>query len=418
MKKIGLINLGCPKNIVDLEVMLSFLSDFSITLNIKDSDFIIINTCAFVESARQESIETINFVLRNKRKKTKVIVMGCFVSKDLNFLLSKFKGIYAWVGVNDIKNINDAIKKGGIFLSSKPFIYNNKNRTILLNKYSAYVKISEGCNHKCSFCVIPFIKGKLRSRKIKDIVGEIKNLIAAGIKEINLISQDSAFYGMDIYGYFAIDKLIKETIKSIKKYFWFRIMYLYPNLNVIKKIVDLMKKDDRICRYFDLPFQHVNTEILQDMQRGYSRKDIEDIIDFIRSKLPDAVIRSSFIVGYPGETEERFKELLFFIKSGKINKPGFFKYSDEPGTSAYYKKDKLDSKIIDKRYKILINAAKNIHCYNKSDEIKNVLITGIKNKKSYIARTQDNAPDIDDYLLVNSIKNLSIGEFYNIRMDK
>lgn len=418
MKKIGLINLGCPKNIVDLEVILSFLGECSITLNIKEADFIIINTCAFIESARQESIRTIKSILRSKRKKTKVIIAGCFVSKDLKLLTGKFKDIHAWIGVNDLKSIKNGVKKGGTFVASKSFIYNNKNRTVLLNRYSAYVKISEGCNHKCSFCVIPFIKGKYRSREIKDIVVEIKNLIAAGIKEVNLISQDSAFYGMDIYGCFAIDKLIKEIIKSIKKYFWFRIMYLYPNFNVIKKIVDLMKKDNRICKYFDLPFQHINTEILQDMQRGYSRKDIEDIVDFIRCKLPDAVIRSSFIVGYPGETEKQFNELLFFTKSGKINKPGFFKYSDEPGTSAYCKKDKLDRKIIDKRYKILINAAKNIHCYNKSDEMKKVLITGVKNKRLYIARTQENAPDIDDYLLVNSIQNLSIGEFYNIRMDK
>lgn len=417
MKKIGLINLGCPKNTVDLEVMLSFLGEYVITLNIKQADFIIINTCAFIESARQESIRTIKFILKNKKHKTKVIITGCFVSKNLKFLTEKFKDIYAWVGVNDLKNIDNALKKGGIFASSKPFIYNNKNRTVLLNRYSAYVKISDGCNHKCSFCIIPQIKGIYRSRKIKDIVDEIRNLISAGIKEINIISQDSSYYGKDIYGYFVIDTLIKKILHNIKDYFWLRIMYLYPNFHVIKKIVDLMKKDTRICRYFDLPFQHVNSEILQDMQRGYLKKDIKNIVKLIRCKMPDAVIRSSFIAGYPGETKKHFNELLFFIKSGKINKPGFFKYSDEPGTSAYNKKEKLDKKIINKRYEILITAAKKNSCAVKSSK-KKVLITGIKKKNLYIARSQENAPDIDDYLLVASKQNLFIGNFYDIETIK
>ncbi len=418
MKKIGLVNLGCPKNTVDLEVMLSFLGDYSITLNIQDADIILINTCAFINAARNESISTIKSILEKKKKSAKIIITGCFVSKDLKFLIDKFKSVYAWVGVNDINNIKKAINEGGIFISSKPYIYNNKQRYVLLNTYSAYVKISEGCNHKCSFCVIPAIKGKYRSRGMDDIIAEINNLITAGIKEINLISQDSSYYGKDNYGYYAIDKLIKKILKSNKNYFWLRIMYLYPDFYVIKKIVKIMKMDARVCRYFDLPFQHINTDILRDMKRGYSEKEIENIIVYINKELPDAVIRSSFITGYPGETEKQFNELLFFIKSGKINKPGFFKYSDEPGTPAYKKENKLNQKTINKRYKLLINTAKKIPYSCSNGKTKTVLITGIRKKNLYMARTQDNAPDIDDYLLVESTQNLSTGNFYKIRINK
>jgi len=416
MKNIGLINLGCPKNIVDLEVMLSFLDGYSITLKLKEADFIIINTCAFIKSARRETMDVIKTVFQNKNKKAKVIIAGCFVSKDVKLLMNKFKDVYAWIGVNDIQNIRNALINGGIFISSKPFIYNHKQRKVLLNSYSAYVKISEGCNHKCSFCVIPQIKGRYRSREIKDIVNEIKNLTDAGIKEINLISQDSSFYGRDVYGYYALDKLIKEILKSVKKYFWIRIMYLYPDFNLIKKIINLMKKDGRICRYFDIPFQHINTEILRNMQRGYSRDDVENIINFINHELPDAVIRGSFIAGYPGETDVKFNELLFFVKSGKINIPGFFKYSDEPGTPAYNKKNKVKNELINKRYNVLLRAAKKIRHYKKKEGKEKVLITGIKKNNLYTARTQQNAPDIDDYLLISSEKDLIAGNFYDIKI--
>jgi ribosomal protein S12 methylthiotransferase len=416
MKNIGLINLGCPKNIVDLEVMLSFLDGYSITLNVKEADFIIINTCAFIKSARRETMSVIKTVFKNRSKRAKVIIAGCFVSKDVKLLMNKFKDVYAWIGVNDIQNIHNALTNGGIFVSSKPFIYNNKQRKVLLNSYSAYVKISEGCNHKCSFCVIPEIKGRYRSREIKDIVNEIKNLTNAGIKEINLISQDSSFYGKDFYGCHTLDKLIKEVLKSVKEYFWIRIMYLYPDFNLIKRVVDLMKKDRRICRYFDIPFQHVNNEILRDMQRGYSLDDVESIINFIKHELPDAVIRSSFIAGYPGETTGQFKELLFFIKNDKIDLPGFFKYSDEHGTPAYNKKNKVGNELINKRYNVLLRAAKKIRRHNKKDEKEKVLITGIKKKNLYVARTQQNAPDIDDYLLISSEKDLITGNFYDIKI--
>jgi len=418
MKKIGLVNLGCPKNLVDLEVMLSFLKNYLITLNPRQADFLIINTCAFIKSARRESIDTIKTILKQKGKNTKVIVTGCFVSKDFKLLKDKFNDIYAWVGVNNLADIKDAIKKGGIYLSSKPFIYKSKNRTVLLNNCSAYVKISDGCNHKCSFCIIPFIKGKYRSRNIEDIVDEVKNLVAAGVKEINLISQDTSYYGKDIYNYFAIDKLLKKILKNIKKYFWLRLMYLYPNFSIINKIVKIMKNDKRVCRYFDLPFQHINTDILSAMHRGYSRNEIERIINFIKKELPDSVIRSSFITGYPGETKKQFNELLFFIKNGKIDKPGFFKYSDEKGTQSFNCKNKISKDVINKRFKILTLAAKKISNYDSNGVVKKVLITGIKNKNLYTGRTQTNAPDIDDYLLVSSKESLQTGNFYDIKTEK
>ncbi|HNZ30009.1 MAG TPA: 30S ribosomal protein S12 methylthiotransferase RimO, partial [Candidatus Goldiibacteriota bacterium] len=245
--KLGVISLGCPKNTVDTECMLSCLDSALLTTNPSDADVILINTCAFLKSARDESAGAINemLLLKEKNPALKIVVAGCFVSKDLKTLKEKFKGVNAWVGVNNISDIKTAIEKGGEFVNEKPFIYKSSGHTALLNPYSAYVKISEGCNHKCSFCAIPSIKGKYRSRAIQDIASETAAMAGAGIKEINLISQDLVYYGTDIYGEKKLDLLMSSILKKTKKYFWLRLLYLYPDLSLIKRIVKVMKSDER-----------------------------------------------------------------------------------------------------------------------------------------------------------------------------
>jgi len=419
--KLGVISLGCPKNTVDTECMLSCLDNALLTTDPSDADVILINTCAFLKSAREESSGAITEMLSLKKKNPalKVVVAGCFVSKDLKGLKDKFKGVHAWVGVNNIESIKTAVAEGGEFVNEKPFIYKGENHTALLNSYSAYVKISEGCNHKCSFCAIPSIKGKYRSRTIEDIVKETHGMTQSGIKEINLISQDLVYYGADIYGEKKLDRLLEAILKKTEKYFWLRLLYLYPDPEIIKRVVKIMKKDERLCRYIDMPFQHVNDDILKSMRRGYRKKDIIEIIKYLKEQVPGVIIRSAFITGYPGETKARFNELREFINQGLIDRAGFFAYSDEPGTHAYTLKGKNAKKECERRRDILMVDSAEKYAYNKEalqgKKVK-VLIAGMKNNNTYAARTQGNAPDIDRYVLIKASKKLSAGSFCDVKI--
>ena len=412
--KLGVISLGCPKNTVDTEVMLSYLKDFQLTNDPKRADYVLINTCGFLKASRDEAGGAIAEMLSIKR--LKVIVTGCFVTKDIDNLKKKYKNVHAWVGVNDMANIRSAIEKGGTFTTSKPCVYSSREHTVLLNGSSAYVKISDGCDHLCSFCTIPSIKGRYRSRKMEDIVEEIKNLIAYGVKEINLISQDLAYYGRDNYGEKKLPGLLEKIIASTDKYFWIRLLYLYPDVSVIKKVAGVMQKDERICRYLDIPFQHVSDRILLSMRRGHGLDRIMEIIGHVRKKIPGVCLRSSFITGYPGETNADFNSLKNFISAGHIDKAGIFAYSAEPGTRAYTLPGGVKEKTALARQKILALASAEVCYYNNRREKgkkKKVLVIGARAGGTYLARTQENAPDIDGYVLIKSKKNLRSGEFYD-----
>lgn len=413
--KLGVINLGCPKNTVDTEVMMSYLRDYTLTTNPSDADYILINTCGFLKASRLESSKAISDMLKNK--KCKVIVAGCFVTKDLKNLKKKYKAVYAWVGVNDISNIRRALEKGGVYTNSDPCVYKGKEHVTLLNPYSAYVKISDGCNHRCSFCVIPSIKGKYRSRKIEDIAQEVKTLVESGVSEINLISQDLTYYGRDNYGGPKIGRLMRAILKKTKKFFWLRLLYLYPDYGPIKDIVEVMIKDQRVCRYLDIPFQHVSDNILKSMKRCYTRDEVQKVIEYIKLELPAVSLRTSFITGYPGETASDFKKLEEFISSGYIEKSGIFAYSDEPGTCAYALKPKIKPAVIKQRQKILAAAAAEVCYFNNSREagkIKKVIVIGERAKGIYMGRTEENAPDIDNYIIFKSKKIFKPGDFAKV----
>ncbi len=419
--KLGVISLGCPKNTVDTECMLSMLSGFTLTTDPADADVIIINTCAFLKSAREESRSAISDMLgfRKKNPRLKIVVAGCYVSKDLEELQKKYPQIHGWVGVNDIENTGRAVKEGGIFASSKPFIYKGASHTVMLNPYSAYVKISEGCNHRCSFCAIPGIKGRYRSRKTGDIAAEIKRLVEGGVKEINLISQDLVYYGADLYGKKMLPLLLKRILASTDKYFWLRLLYLYPDEEVITKTAGVMASDGRVCAYADIPFQHISDSVLKSMKRGYGRASVERVIQTLRKKVKGIVIRSSFIAGYPGETEADLSELKEFISSGAVDRAGVFEYSDEPGTAAYLMKGKNPAPVIKRRTKALMLASALICEYNNNKLLGTVteaVITGKTGKNKYSGRAKQNAPDIDGYLRLSSAHNLKPGDFVKARI--
>ena len=411
--KLGVISLGCPKNTVDTEVMLSFLKDFQLTSDPKTADYVLINTCGFLKASRDEALGAITDMLSVVGPK--IIVAGCFVTKNLDNLKKKYRNVHAWIGINDMSNIRRAIEKGGIYTSSEPCVYSSREHTVLLNSSSAYVKISDGCNHLCSFCTIPSIKGSYRSRKTGDIVDEVKNLVAAGVKEINLISQDLTYYGMDNYGKKELPALLKKISACSDKYFWIRLLYLYPDPGVINGIMKVMKKDDRICRYLDIPFQHVSDRMLKSMRRGHGIERITAIISSVRENMPGVCLRSSFITGYPGETKGDFNSLKKFIESGFIDKAGIFAYSDEPGTHAHTLPGKISAKTALARQGILALASAEVCHYNNRREKgknKKVLVISRGPRGTYLARTQENAPDIDGYVAVKSKKKLKIGEFY------
>ncbi|MCE5301435.1 MAG: 30S ribosomal protein S12 methylthiotransferase RimO [Spirochaetia bacterium] len=413
--KLGIINLGCPKNTVDTEVMVSYLRDFQLTSDPKQADYIIINTCAFLASARKESSDAIEEML--KKSRARVIVAGCFPSKEGRKLVKKHPGVYAWVGVNDIANIRHAVTKGGVYLDHEPYVYGKKEHVVLINSYSAYVKISEGCNHRCSFCTIPSIKGAYRSRMPGDIASEVASIVDAGVKEVNLISQDLTYYGMDNYGKPVLAFLLKKILKKTKKKFWLRLLYLYPDIGVIRSVVRVMKKDSRICRYIDIPFQHVDDRILRSMRRGYDRERIGEVVELLRKEVPGITIRSSFITGYPGETVREFEELLGFIKAGYVDRPGVFGYSDEPGTCAHKLTGKVAPAEIARRSRIIKLESEKICDYNNSKtvgSVRRVLVTGIKSRGIYYGRTEGSAPDIDSYTIFRSTTVLNPGDMVNV----
>jgi ribosomal protein S12 methylthiotransferase len=417
--RLGVISLGCPKNTVDTEVMLSYLKDFHLTNNPEKADYVIINTCGFLQASRDEADGAIGEML--SLNGPKVIAAGCFVTKDIANLRKKYHGVHAWLGVNDIANIRRAVDIGGVYTSSKPCIYSSGEHTALLNGVSAYVKISEGCGHRCSFCTIPSIKGKYRSRKIQDIVSEINNLVDSGVKEINLISQDLAYYGRDNYKKPVLPELLKKICASTRKYFWIRLLYLYPDAAVIDGVIGEMKKDERICRYLDIPFQHVSDKILSSMRRGHGIDRITGIIRDARRSIDGLCLRSSFITGYPGETAADFLALKKFIAAGYVDKAGIFAYSDEPGTHAFTLEKKVKEKTALERQKILALASAEVCYYNNSREkgkMKKALVIGRRANGIYIARTQENAPDIDGYVVIKSKKSLKTGKFYDCKITK
>ncbi len=416
--RVGVISLGCPKNTVDTECMLAVLGVPELVDDPYSADVIIINTCAFLNEARKESEKAIEAMLDTGKK---VVVAGCYVSKDIKYLKSRYPDVFGWAGVNDIKNIKKAVFNGGSYNSSRPWVYTAGLHTALINPYSAYAKISEGCGHKCSFCLIPAIKGGYRSRKKADIVEEIKNLTGAGVREINLISQDLSYYGRDIYKKHRLPGLVSDILKKVKGDYWLRLMYIYPDIKVIKELVKIMESDSRLCRYLDIPFQHVDDSILAGMKRGYDGKYIDSIINYLRGSAADITIRSTFITGFPGETKKQFHKLEKFILQGNVDKAGIFGYSDEPGTEAFKYAKKIKPGEITRRAERLMLASRQVCYYNdtqKEGSEKRVLVTGPPVKGNYAARAQDAAPDIDGYIYFKSKQKIKPGSFVKLRMKK
>lgn len=346
MTKVLIVSLGCSKNLVDSEIMTGELikNGFEITGDAESADVIVVNTCAFIDEAKSEAIDTILEMntYRDRGQLKKLIVTGCMAERYKDEILRELPEVDAIVGVSRFDEIASVIKdEGDTFLGNENAAYPEQaKREISTPFYTAYLKIAEGCDNNCTYCAIPKIRGKFRSRKIEDIVSEAKKLAEDGVLELNVIAQDTAYYGTDLYGEPRLAQLLEKLCK-IDGIEWIRVLYMYPE-RIDEKLLKVFVENKKLARYFDIPIQHINDEILKKMGRRTCRKEILEKIELIRKVLPDAVLRTSLIAGFPGETERQYEELCEFIKEVKFDRLGVFAYSREEGTPAYRLPNQID----------------------------------------------------------------------------
>ena len=426
--KAGIISLGCAKNLVDSEVMLGIMrkNGITITPNPAEADILIVNTCAFIASAKEESITTIlNLADYKENNCRSLIIAGCLGQRYRQELLDELPEADAIIGTNAWHRIMEAIQetlRGNrvILIGENEKIYDAKTpRLRTTPEYTAYVKISEGCDHHCAFCAIPLIRGKQISRPIEDIRAEVEKLAREGVKEINLIAQDSTNYGRDIYGKPNLTGLLKELVK-VEKIRWIRILYSYPT-NFTDELIDLIASEKKICKYVDIPLQHADNRVLKRMHRPDTRESIEILLKKIREKIPGVSIRSTFIVGYPGETDEEFETLKNFLQEQKLDKVGVFVYSPEEDTPAYEMDLQIEEGIAQERYHELMSLQSLISQeVNESLEGKelDVLIEGRDREVSEVVagRSYREAPEVDGQVYIENDNRSEEGDIIRVKV--
>lgn len=402
--KVGMVSLGCPKNQVDAEVLLGMLVDegYEISPNPEECDVIIINTCGFIEDAKKESIETILEFAQTKEKGKVLVVTGCLAERYREELAEEIPEADVVLGIGSNTKIAQAIKealdgKRVLAFGDKADLPLNGDRVLSTVRYSAYLKIAEGCDNKCSYCAIPLIRGGFRSRKMEDILEEARGLAESGVKELNLVAQDTTKYGQDLYGEYSLDKLLTELCK-IDGFHWIRILYGYPD-RVTDSLLEVMAKEPKIVKYIDLPLQHANEKVLHDMNRNGSSESLLALMQRIREKVPGVALRTTFIAGFPGETEEEFAELCEFVRKVRFERMGCFAYSTEEDTPAGEREDQLDEEVRAHRADIIMEEQMNIafelgkSLIGKKLE---VLVESYDEEQlMYIGRSAMDAPDID-----------------------
>ena len=427
--KIGLVSLGCSKNLVDSELMLGALraAGFVATDELDQAEILIVNSCGFIESAKKESIETLLRLAEYKKSGAcrVLILAGCLGQRYSGDLMNDLPEVDAIVGTGAWDRLTEAIQtalqgmrtvftEGNSILpdSAMPRIRSTPN-------YLAYVKIAEGCNHSCSFCANPQIRGPLISRNIESVRQEVLQLVADGVREINLVAQDTTSYGIDLYGKPKLVELLKELC-SIEGQFWLRILYSYPK-NFSPELIQLIASEAKICKYVDIPLQHVHDELLHAMRRPDRRRDIEKLIANLRAAIPDVAVRTTFIVGLPGETEEHYQELRSFVEEKRLDHVGVFVYSPEEGTAAAGFDNQVDEEVKAERYDDLMAVQAAIsEEINKNAEgmVYQALLEDHDAEDPSLGhgRTGREAPDIDGTVYIENAADIAVGEFVNVRI--
>lgn len=427
MFKVGMVSLGCPKNRVDAEIMLQKLKDdgFEIVPEEAEADAIIVNTCGFIEDAKAEAIENIIETAKYKQEGNlkALIVTGCLAERYRDEIKQELPEVDVVVGLGSnaviAEIVNNALEgkcenrygeKEGLILEGE--------RLLTTPQYTAYVKIAEGCDNCCTYCAIPKIRGRFRSRQMSDILFEIGRLAERGVKEIVLVAQDTTRYGEDIYGTPQLAALLKK-ICEIEPIKWVRMLYTYPDL-ITDELLDTMVKEEKVINYLDIPLQHCNGDVLKRMNRRGNRDSLEALIEKIRAKIPDITLRTTLITGFPGETEEQFEELCEFVNTIKFDRLGCFAYSEEEGTPAALLPDQIDGQLRVDRAEIIMNDQ--LRIANEKNEAKygtlqEVLIEGYDDYiKCYFGRTRADAPEIDGKVFFTVTEPQEIGTFVNVRI--
>ena len=434
--KIGFVHLGCSKNLIDTEATIGICKEHGLEIvnEEKDSDIIIINTCGFIDSAKEEAINTILEMAEYKKQKCKyLIVMGCLVQRYYDDLQKALPEVDLFIKLDEYdciwEKIEDLIKRGIVEKSKTksikkiseippmPMLTQDEflNRAISTGKNYAYLKIGEGCSNRCTYCAIPYIRGPFVSRKMEDILQEAKALVKKGIKELIVIAQDTTKYGIDIYGESKLTELLQELSK-IKELKWIRFLYSYPE-GISDELIEFVANNDKIAKYFDIPVQHIANNMLKKMNRKTSKEQIQGLIEKIRERIPEVTLRTSLMVGFPGETDEDFEELCKFVQQAKFDMLGAFMYSREEGTPAAKLPDQIHGNTKKSRYNKIMQIQQKVSNQNLRKKIGKeyeVLIEDMSfDRRYYIGRTMQDVPDIDGLVYIKNNAEENPEKFIN-----
>ena len=424
--KIHFTSLGCARNLVDSEVMMGILlkSGYEVTPQVKEADFLVVNTCGFLASSRQESCDTIAELIQEKKETAKLVVAGCMVQKHQEELKERFSDIHYYLGSGDVEKILEAIETpvaGEAVTSARSYLqWGEVPRQVSTPKHFAYLKIAEGCAKQCAFCIIPKIKGPLKSKSIEQVMKEFHLLLDQGAYEIILIAQDLGDFGKETKEKKGLEHLLLE-MSRVEKPFWLRLLYLYPD-EITEELIDIIAKEPRICRYLDMPIQHINDTMLKAMKRKTSKEEILTTLQTLRQKLPDIVIRTSLMVGFPGETEEQFLELVEFVKEFRLDNIGIFKYSMEKESFSAQLSCHISEEVKERRYQILAKAQLEVVRKNSRlwvGKTLPVLVEGYHPDSPYLMRGRHfgQCPEIDGQVIINDGRKVTaFGELYLVEI--
>ena len=420
---VGFIHLGCSKNLVDTEMTIGLFKEnnYKVVNNPEDADILVINTCGFIASAQEEAINTILEMAEYKKKRCKyLIVMGCLVQRFKEELEKAIPEVDLWIKYKSYdtiwKQIEQVIKPEGTKKENLDFL----DRVITTGENFAYLRIAEGCSNYCTYCAIPKIRGPFVSRKMENILEEAEKLAKEGYKEIVVIAQDTTKYGIDIYGKPMLAELLSKLceIEGIK---WIRFLYSYPE-TITQELIDVVKKEEKICKYFDIPIQHISDNVLKRMNRKSDGKSIRKIIEKLRKEIPNVIIRTTVMVGFPGETKENFEELYDFVKEAKFERLGAFSYSKEEGTPAKMMPNQVHPQTKKARYNKIMKLQQEISKENLKKQIGRKLEVLVETKtfdgKYYVGRSYMDVPEIDGIVYVKNDENLNFGEFIKCKVTK
>lgn len=424
--KIHFTSLGCARNLVDTEVMLGIVlkAGFEATQHLEEADYLVVNTCGFLASARQESSDTIGALLKEKKLGAKVIVTGCMVQKHSEEIKSQYPDVHYFLGSGDVEKILDAIQSeegGEAITAARSYLqWGEVPRQIATPRHYAYLKIAEGCAKRCAFCIIPTIKGPLKSKSVAQVVKEFNALLSQGVREVILIAQDLGDFGKERKEVAGLENLLKELLKNPND-FWLRLLYLYPD-EITPELIDLMANDARLCHYLDMPLQHINDEILKRMRRKTNRAQIISIIEELRRRIPDVVIRTSLMVGFPGETEEQFEELVQFVQDYPLDNVGVFKFSSEKGSHAETLPNHVSEEVKEARYQRLMQVQNaSVRKLNKKYLKRKlpVILEGYHPDSPHLMRGRfyGQCPEIDGQIIINDGRNaLEFGLLHEVEI--